>query len=153
MNDPVLTRESMRARIEAYYADCNRGDADRIARHFTADAVHYFPETDRYGAFRSALGIGRAWAETVKHTGARWTVDRFIGDPDQAEAVVEWTQFRPRQGKRLRGDEWYRFEPKTCLIAEVRAYFAATEHPDRTIHELGEFDYAGRGYPMTPPEG
>ena len=147
----ILTREGMRARIESYYADCNRGDAARIARHFTVDAIHYFPESDRYGAFRSALGIGQAWAETVKHTGARWTVDRFIGDPEQAEAVVEWTQFRPKQGKRLRGDEWYRFEPRTGLISEVRAYFAATEHPGKKVHELGEFDYAGRGYAVKPP--
>ena len=152
MSETVLTRAGMRARIEAYYADCNLGDAARIARHFTVDAIHYFPETDRYGAFRSALGIGQAWAETVKHTGARWTVDHFIGDPDQGEAVAEWTQFRPKQGKRLRGDEWYRFDPRTGLITEVRAYFAATEHGGQKVHELGEFDYAGRGYALEPPK-
>jgi hypothetical protein len=51
----------------------------------------------------------------------------------------------------LRGDEWYVFS-KQGLIREIRAYYAcppATGEPRN--HELGNYDYPGRRYPLTPP--
>jgi hypothetical protein len=46
----------------------------------------------------------------------------------------------------LRGDEWYRFDPVTGKIAEIRAYYAAPADRGVKINELQDFDYAGRGY-------
>lgn len=147
----ALTADAMKALLRRYYAACGAGDEAAIAACFTADAVHYFPATPRYGPWRGAAAIAGGWAETVRRTGAVWTIDRVVVDPAEAVAVVEWTQFRPRQGKRLRGDEWYAFDRASGLIAEVRAYFAATEHPGQDVHELAGFDYAGRGYATRPP--
>jgi ketosteroid isomerase-like protein len=147
----TLDAGAMKALLRRYYAACDSGDAAAIAACFTPDAVHYFPATPRYGPWRGAAAIAAGWAETVRRTGAVWTIDRMVVDADEAVAVVEWTQFRPRHGKRLRGDEWYAFDRASGRIAEVRAYFAATEHDGQAVHELGGFDYAGRGYPVAPP--
>ena len=136
--------------IRRYYAACDAGDAAAVAACFTPEAVHYFPDNPRYGPFKGAAAIGKAWAETVRHTGASWTVDAVLVDAAKGEAVVEWTQFRPKTGKRLRGAEWYVMDRATGLIAEVRAYYAADEAAGRAAHELGGFDYAGRGYPTAP---
>jgi len=150
---PATRLKAMRRRVEDYYDACNRADRAALEASFTPDAVHYFPANDKYGPWKGAAVIAEAWIRTVEHTAAFWAVDRFVGDPDQYEAVAEWTQFRPRQGKRLRGDEWYVFDADTGLIKEVRAYFAAVEHPGQAVHELGGFDYLGRNYAINPPEG
>ncbi len=142
----------MEAVIRAYFAACDAGDAKAIEACFTPDAVHYFPPDERYGPWRGARTIAEGWAAAVAHTGAKWTIDRMITDPESRQAVIEWTQFRPKQGKLLRGDEWYVFDDGCRLLAEVRCYFAAPEDPGRRTHELQGFDYAGRGYPMKAPE-
>src|ERR1700733_659185 len=40
---------------------------------------------------------------------------------------------------------------QSLRIGEVRPYTAASLHPDMAHQELRDFDYAGRGYPITPP--
>ncbi len=37
------------------------------------------------------------------------------------------------------------------LIREIRAYYAAPAAADPRNHFLGDFDYRGLGYPMSPP--
>ncbi|MGQ0849886.1 MAG: nuclear transport factor 2 family protein [Actinomycetota bacterium] len=141
----------MEATIRRYFDACNSADADAIAACFTDDAVHYFPPGMYGGPFVGGRAIAERWVEAVASLGSRWTVDQVIADPASAIAVIEWTHFKTRQGKVLRGDEWYRFDPATGLIAEIRAYYASPQSPDLDRLELAGFDYQGRGYPLQPP--
>lgn len=144
-----LSLDFMERAIRAYFAACNRGDAERIAACFTPDAVHYFPEGGPLRAMRGAAVIGAGWARCVEQLGSYWTVDSFIGDPDTGRAVIEWTHFKRKANTVLRGDEWYRFAPDG-RIAEIRAYYACPPQPGVAEHRLGDFDYRGRGYPEAP---
>ncbi len=149
-----LTREHMRALIERYFAGCNDADAGAMTACFVPSAVHYFPAGSPAfapGPFVGSEMIAQRWIDTVRAAGSSWTVDNFVGDESTGTAAIEWTHFRSGTGIVLRGDEWYRFDPDTGLIAEIRAYYAAPQPAQATTVELGGFDYAGRGYPLTSP--
>jgi methyltransferase len=150
MNELGLSRERMEARIRQYFADCNSGDAGRVAAHFEPGAVHYFPTGTYEGPFSGAAKIGEKWAAAVAKLGSYWTVDQVLCDPGTRRAVIEWTHFKRAQGITLRGDEWYVFSARG-LIEEIRAYYASPQDPALKSLELGGFDYAGRGYPLKPP--
>jgi len=134
----------MEASIRAY----NSGDIDRIAAFFEPAAVHYFPPGMYGGPFRGALTIARKWHDAVTTLGSVWTVDQVLCDPPTRRAVIEWSHFKRRTGVLLRGDEWYVFSPRG-LIEEIRAYYASPQDASLQRLELGGFDYAGRGYPLT----
>lgn len=140
----------LEATIRAYFDACDHADAERIASYWTEDGVHYFPAGAPQGTFKGARNIAAGWVAAVQRFGSSWTVDRIIVDAPRLEAVIEWTHFKPKAGVYLRGDEWYVFSPQG-LIKEIRAYYAcpAASGEPRT-HELGDFDYAGLGYPMKP---
>ena len=138
--------EAMERTILDYFDACNRGDVEGVASFFTADGVHYFPPGMYEGPFRGGRTIGEKWAWAVATLGSHWTVDEVICDPDTDRAVIEWTHEKRSQGVVLRGDEWYRFDPTTGLIAEIRAYYASPQDPTLTRLELGGFPYAERGY-------
>lgn len=146
----TLTKAGMEAHIRAYFDACNSGDPERIAAYFEADGIHYFPPGMYGGPFRGGLEIGRRWQAAVQNLGSYWTVDHFIGEPESRRAVIEWTHFKRAQGTMLRGDEWYIFSEKG-LIQEIRAYYASPQDRGLTALELGDFDYAGRGYPVKAP--
>jgi hypothetical protein len=82
----------------------------------------------------------------VATLGSRWTVDQIICDPDTGRAVIEWTHEKTKSGVVLRGDEWYRFDPDSGLITEVRAYYASPQAAGLDRRELAGFPYAERGY-------
>ena len=151
MNDRQLSAEDMERTIRDYFAACNAGDADAVASYFLDDAVHYFPPGMYRGPFEGATTIGERWAAAVAELGSVWTVDTVLTDPGTARAVIEWTHFKTSADTVLRGDEWYEFDPETGLIAEIRAYYAAPQADELDRHELGGFDYAGRGYALEPP--
>jgi ketosteroid isomerase-like protein len=148
--EPV-TAQHLESLLRAYFDACNAGDRKTIAACLARDAVHYFPANERCGPWRGAAAIAEAWGQAQKHSRAIWTIDALMVDCARAEGVVEWTQFRTKSGKRLRGVDWYVFDRGSGLIAEVRAYYAADEHRGQPVHELGGFDYAKRGYPIAPP--
>jgi hypothetical protein len=79
-----------------------------------------------------------------------WTVDKVLVDADRREGVLEWTQF-DKEGRMLRGLDWFIFEPESLRIREIRAYGAAPIQRDLERQELQDFDYTGRGYPTTRP--
>jgi hypothetical protein len=142
------------ATILAYYAACDARDAERIAAFFTADAAHYFPAGDTFPdgtaqtAFVGADAIGRGFSDGFQGSGrAYWKLDRLLVDVARREAVIEWSNFKPGLGAevRLRGAEWYVFD-EAGLIKEIRAYYACPPASSSGVHELGGFDYAGRGY-------
>lgn len=145
------------ATILAYYAACDARDQERIAAFFTPDAVHYFPSGDTFPdgteqtAFFGADAIGRGFSEGFEGSGrAYWKLDRLLVDEARREAVIEWSNFKPGLGDevRLRGSEWYVFN-EAGLIREIRAYYACPPVAAAATHELGGFDYAGRGYSTT----
>jgi hypothetical protein len=146
----ALSAEAMENRIREYFAACNSGEVTRIAAHFEADAVHYFPPGMYEGPFRGAVTIAEKWCSAVANLGSVWTVDQVLCDPPTRRAVIEWTHFKRKQGTLLRGDEWYVFSARG-LIQEIRAYYASPQDAKIRILELQGFDYAGRGYPLSAP--
>jgi ketosteroid isomerase-like protein len=146
-----ITAQQIESLLRAYFDACNAADAKTIAACFAADATHYFPANERYGPWRGGRRIADEFAAAARKSHMAWTIDAIAVDVGRAVAVVEWTQFRQRNGKRLRGTDWYVFDRASGLIAEVRAYFASDEHRGQSVHELGGFDYAGRGFAVAPP--
>jgi methyltransferase len=147
----TVTRTQMHSLISRYFDGCNEADEAKMTACFVPQAVHYFPDGMPTGPFIGSSVIAARWAEAVANLGSYWTVDNFCGDETAGVAVIEWTHFKQYQDVVLRGDEWYRFDPETGLIAEIRAYYAAPQPEGKPIVQLGRFDYAGRGYPLSPP--
>jgi hypothetical protein len=143
---PELTAARMEATIRRYYDGCNEADVAKMTGCFTPDAVHYFPQGMTREPFRGAGEIARRWAAVVHKLQARWTIDHLLIDPANAEAVLEWSNFTA--GGLVRGTEWILFDRDSGLIREVRAYLAAPPAQGQAKLELGEFDYAQRGYPL-----
>jgi ketosteroid isomerase-like protein len=131
--------------VRSYYEALNTGDPDRVAEHFTDDAVHYYT---RLGPHDGARSIGEHTKWAVENLQGRWILENGIEDGEQA--VIEWTMTwrDPRSGEeRLdRGTEWFRF--RDGRICEVRAYHHSNEK-NRCGDLLG-FDHAGRGYTVLP---
>lgn len=143
----AATAARMEKIIRAYIQACNDADPKAIAACFRSDAVHYFPSGDpRRTKWLGATTIASNFAKIVEEQGVSWTVDQLVIDVDRCAAVLEWTSVRER-GRLLRGVDWFIFEPQTLSVLEIRSYTAAPI--DRTLprQELGDFDYAGRGYP------
>ncbi|OGT81289.1 MAG: hypothetical protein A3H91_04635 [Gammaproteobacteria bacterium RIFCSPLOWO2_02_FULL_61_13] len=146
-----ITAAGLEATIREYFDACNEADAGKISGCFEPDAVHYFPAGAPQGTFVGARAIAEGWVTAVRNLGSIWTIDRIIVDAPKLEAVIEWTHFKPKQGVHLRGDEWYIFSSRG-LITEIRAYYSCPPAAGTPRgHEIGNFDYAARGYPMNPP--
>ena len=137
----------MERTIRDYFDACNSGDADAVAAFFVPEGVHYFPPGMYGGPFRGGRAIGERWAWAVATLGSRWSVDQVICDPDTDRAAIEWTHVKTVDGVVLRGDEWYRFDPGSGLIEEIRAYYASPQASGMDRLELEGFPYADRGYP------
>lgn len=145
------TAAGLEATMREYFAACNEANIDKITACMETDAVHYFPDGAPQGTFYGAAAIAEGWVNAVNNLGSIWTVDRLLIDESKLEAVMEWTHFKPNAGVYLRGDEWYIFSKKG-LIQEIRAYYACPAATDKIrSHMIGDLDYEGRGYPMTPP--
>ncbi len=133
--------------IHSYIEACNNGDAESIAACFGSNAVHYFPTVAKWSG---ASAIGANFSKRVHALGHFWTVDKVLVDPDRYAGVLEWTQF-DREGRILRGIDWFVFEAGSFQIQEIRAYGAAPIQRDLMRQELQDFDYAARGYPIARP--
>ena len=126
--------------IRSYYEALNTGDADRVAAHFTDDAVHYYT---RLGPHRGReIAANAKWG--VETVDGQWWMEHGIEQGD--EAVIEWTMTwrDPKSGEQRlnRGAEWFLFE--AGKIAEVRAYHHGdSKNPSGDL--LG-FDHSGRGH-------
>ncbi len=146
-----ISNTHMERAIRGYFDACNAADVNVLMSFFTTDAVHYFPAGSPFGALRGARTIAENWVECVDKLGSWWTVDRYIGDVDKREAVIEWTHFKSKAGGYLRGDEWYKFD-SAGLITEIRAYYACAAHNGVEQHEIGEYPYDEQAYPVELPE-
>jgi hypothetical protein len=145
------TAAGLEATIRTYFDGCNEADAAKMTFCMEPDAVHYFPAGAPQGTFAGAAAIAAGWIKAVNTLGSIWTIDRILVDASRLEAAIEWTHFKPKQAIHLRGDEWYVFS-KAGLIREIRAYYACPAAVPPRTHEIGDFDYAGRGYPLQPPK-
>jgi methyltransferase len=135
--------------VRDYMDACSSGQVDEIERYFSVDAVHFFPPDMYDGPWRGGRLIAQRWADAVRDRGSSWTVDAIAVDEVRRTAVSEWTHFKGNDGVILRGTEWYEFDDEG-KIHEIRAYYASPQ--DRALDrlELGGFEYAARGYPLTP---
>ncbi|MBV8090865.1 MAG: nuclear transport factor 2 family protein [Alphaproteobacteria bacterium] len=133
--------------IRTYIQACNDADATAIAACFCPDAVHYGPAAPKWSG---AATIGGNFADRVRKRGVCWTVDQLLVDVERCAAALEWTRF-DRNGRIVRGVDWFVFEPQTVRIREVRPYFAVAPNPELPRQELQDFDYAGRGYATNAP--
>jgi hypothetical protein len=133
--------------IRDYIQACNDGDADRVTACFSSNAVHHFPTVAKWSG---ASTIGGNFSKRVQALGHLWTVDKVLVDADRRAGVLEWTQF-VKEGRVLRGVDWFVFEPGSFRIQEIGAYGAAPIQRDLVRQELQDFDYAGRGYPVSRP--
>ena len=109
-----------------------------------------YPDGSPQRAFRGADAIGHGFGDRFGgEFRTRWTVDHVIVDAERREAVIEWSNFKPSVSPdaRLRGAEFYRFDVAGKIV-EIRAYYACPPAGPGRPYELGEFDYAGRGYPV-----
>lgn len=139
--------------IRTYSDGCNEADLAKMQSCFVPEGVHYFPPGMYEGPFRGAQKIAERWRQAVETLGSYWSVDKLLIEPVSWQAVMEWTHFKTKQQKMLRGIEWYEFDPASGLISEIRAYYASPQASDLDRLELGGFDYHGRGYPASPPPG
>ncbi|MGU7770459.1 nuclear transport factor 2 family protein [Burkholderia sp. MR1-5-21] len=146
----VIDQAKYAALIRRYFDACNAADYDALVACFTPDAVHYFPAGLPDIPWRGADTIARKWQWCVAELGSRWTIEKILVSHDSHEAVIEWTHWKSKAGTALRGDEWYVFDPDTCRIKEIRAYYAAPADNAVAINALVAFDYAARGYHVEP---
>jgi len=122
--------------VRSYYAALNTGDAEAVARHFTADAVHFYT---RRPPSSGAAEIGEQTHLAVEHLRAEWAIEHLVEGED--EVAIEWSMLwdHPRTGERCldRGAEFLAF--RDGLICEVRAYYSRDG-------DLVGFDHAAHGH-------
>ncbi|WP_190812798.1 nuclear transport factor 2 family protein [Saccharopolyspora pogona] len=147
--DPAAQRTLMEERIRVYFDGCNEADVDKMAAQFTENAVHYFPP-GLEGPWVGNRTIGENWRRLVLTIGSAWSIERMILEPESLQGVIEWTHWKTRMNGYLRGDEWYKFDPETGLITEIRAFYAASSDGRDEVTIEG-FDYAAEGYCLAPP--
>ena len=132
--------------IGSYYEALNSGDVDRIASHFTDDAVHYYT---RLGPHQGARAIAENAKWGVEQVDGQWHLEHGIEQGD--EACIEWsmTWRDPKSGeKRInRGAEFFRF--RDGRICEIRAYHHGDDRNPQG--DLLGFDHAGRGHTTLEP--
>lgn len=146
-----ITPAYMEAAIRRYFDACNAADYDALVSCFTPDAVHYFPPGLPDVPWRGADTIARKWIWCVENLESRWSIERILCSSTAPEAVSEWTHWKRKPGKALRGDEWYVFDAGSGRIREIRAFYASPAEASADILELVGFDYGARGYHLSPP--
>jgi SnoaL-like domain len=151
MTSKQLAVAQMESTIRKYYDGCNEANEAKMMQCFTSQAVHYFPPGMYDGPFRGAAKIAERWKSAVENFGSYWTIDALVIDERKAEAAIEWTHFKTKQDKVLRGAEWVVFDKDSGLISEIRAYYASPQATELHRLELGGFDYVERGYPLDSP--
>lgn len=137
--------------IRHYFAMCNAGDRQGLIDCFTPDGVHYFPPGLPGAPWVGAEAIADGWCKCVETLGSKWTIEKVLCASDGREAVIEWTHWKTAIGETLRGDEWYIFNEDVSAIREIRAYYASPVDKSVPENRLHGFDYAERGYALSPP--
>ena len=136
------------AHVRSYYEALNSGDPERVASHFTEDAVHYYTRLEPH---RGAETIGLATEWAVKNIDANWRIENAI-EQDEVVAIewtMTWRHAESGEPRLDRGTEWFGF--REGRIAEIRAYYHSG--PKNRQGNLLGFDHAGRGHRTLDPPG
>jgi len=131
--------------IARYFNGANDGDAELMLSCFSDDVTAYTtgipPRVGNHAVVELLIGI--------HPTRARFTLDHAV--VQEPEAVVEWSALWTPPGASVevltRGVDWFVFENEK--IKEIREYadFGLSPEPP-TVHELAQFPYQSRGYPL-----
>ncbi|MFD9885670.1 nuclear transport factor 2 family protein [Streptomyces alboflavus] len=140
----TLDRATMEAAVRQYFEACNKVDRDLFAQCVSERVVHYLAH-GMSGPVPGIDPIVERWGADVRANDSHWAVDAVHADEHSRTAVCEWTAFKPRLGKVLRGAEVYRFDD-AGLIDEVRIYYASRRDDTVAANELEGFPYAERGF-------
>jgi ketosteroid isomerase-like protein len=132
MSEPTVAPGIEQA-VKTYIQACNDGDADRITACFRSDAVHYFPTGPKWSG---ASTIGANFSKRARELGHFWTVDMVLVDAGRRAAALEWTQFA-KNGRVLRGVDWFVLERGSFRIQELRAYGARQSNPTLSARNCG----------------
>ena len=124
----VIDQSRYAALIRRYFDACNEADYDKLVSCFTPDAVHYFPAGLPDIPWRTADVIARKWQWCVENLGSQWTIERILVSHDSHEAVIEWTHWKAKLGKALRGDSGM----SSMKPADSSKRFARITHRRRT---------------------
>ncbi|WP_314325093.1 nuclear transport factor 2 family protein [Paenarthrobacter ilicis] len=148
-----LPREEQRRRMEetirTYFDGCNEADVDKMTAQFIDNAVHYFPP-GLDGPWVGSRTIAENWRRLTMTIDSAWSIERFIGEPESLQALIEFTHWKPALDGYVRGSEWYKIDPETGKIAEIRAFYASA--PDgRDAITLQGYDYEANQYHLEPP--
>ncbi|MGA4838430.1 nuclear transport factor 2 family protein [Streptomyces sp. G45] len=139
-----LDRDAMEAAVRLYFEACNKVDRDLFAQCLSERVVHYLAH-GMSGPLHGIDPVVERWGADVRANGSHWAVDAVYADEKGRAALCEWTAFKPRLGKVLRGAEVYRFD-ESGLIDEVRIYYASRRDDTIATNELEGFPYAERGF-------
>ncbi|MER0245385.1 nuclear transport factor 2 family protein [Streptomyces sp. HSW2009] len=140
----ALTRDHMERAVRQYFEACNTLDRELFARCLSDDVVHYLAN-GMPGPIHGIDDVAERWGVDVRANGTSWTVDGVYADEQTGTAVCEWTSFKPRLDRVLRGVEVYRFD-EAGLIDEVRIYYASRRDDSVSTNELAGYPYAERGF-------
>ncbi|MFF1481123.1 nuclear transport factor 2 family protein [Streptomyces sp. NPDC058301] len=140
----ALDRAAMEAAVRLYFEACNKVDRELFAQCLSEHVVHYLA-AGMSGPIEGIDPVVERWGADVRANDSHWAVDAVYADPHRRTAVCEWTAFKPRLGKVLRGAEVYRFDA-SGLIDEVRIYYASRRDDTVPVNELEGFPYAERGF-------
>lgn len=144
--------ERAEALIRHYFAMCNAADRQGLIDCFTSAGTHYFPPGLAGAPWRGAEAVADGWVRCVCDLGSKWTIEKVLARADGREAAIEWTHWKTAVGQVLRGDEWYVFNEDVTRIVEIRAYYASPVNRAEPVNALHDFDYAARGYHLSPPD-
>lgn len=145
---PGERRKVLVACVERYFEACNEANREKMYSCFADEVIHYFPPGVG-GPYAGKKSIADLWITAVRTYGSHWTIDRLVAD-DSAVAI-EWSHFKPRISELIRGAEFYEFDQRG-LMTVIRAYYASPRDRERKVNELEGFEYAARGFPLTPPK-
>ncbi|MDP9936821.1 hypothetical protein J2T11_003189 [Paenarthrobacter nicotinovorans] len=148
-----LPREEQRERIETtirtYFDGCNEADVEKMTAQFTDDAIHYFPP-GLNGPWVGSQTIAENWRKLTITIDSAWSIERLIGEPESLQAAIEFTHWKPARNGYVRGSEWYKFDPESGKITEIRAFYSSSAD-NRDANTLEGYDYEANGYRMAAP--
>ena len=135
MNDQERATESQRMErlLRTYVDGCNEANVKKVMSCLTSDAIHYYPPGMYGGPWRSAARIAEGAKHAAASLGSHWVLDQTTVVPDRNRAVAEWTHFKTKEGKVLRGAE---YTTSTTRPALSRSY-AHTTLPPQTRNSKG----------------
>ena len=129
--------------VRSYYEALNSGDPDRVAGHFTDDAVHYYT---RLGPHEGARTIGEHTKWAVENIEGRWKIEDALDDGERV--VIEWTMTCAIHALASAGSTAAPSGSSSATAESARCAPTTTGTAGTPSGDLLGFDHAGRGHTM-----